>query len=146
MLGEIELGLRQPVFDVRVVPQKSSSYSRLTQNELALQFYQLGFFAPQQSDQALACMSMMEFEGRDELMQRLALSGTMQRELALYQQYALALPAQYEPENAQGLLAGITGGAALAAPRQKMSEPHRADRNERARAGAAGAALPGGAR
>ena len=146
MLGGVDLGLRQPVFDIRVVPQKSSAYSRLTQNELALQFYQLGFFAPQQSDQALSCMSMMDFEGRDELMQRLALSGTMQRELALYQQYALALTQKYEPENAPALMAGITGDAALAAPRGKKPELRKGDRMERARGGAAGAALPGGAR
>ena len=145
-LGGMDLGLRQPVFDIRVVPQNSSAYSRLTQNELALQFYQLGFFAPQQSDQALACMSMMDFEGRDELMQRLALSGTMQRELALYQQYALAMTQKYEPENAPALMAGITGDAALAAPRGKKPELRKGDRMERARGGAAGAALPGGAR
>ncbi len=30
-------------------------------------------------------MSMMEFEGKDELMQRLAYNGTMQRQLAMYQ-------------------------------------------------------------
>ena len=146
MLGGVELGLRQPVFDIRVIPQKGSAYTRLTQNELALQFYQLGFFAPQQSDQALACMSMMEFEGRDELMQRLAVNGTMQRQLALYQQYALALTQKYEPENAPALMAGITGDASIAAAPRKKTEARRIDRIERARAGAAGSALPGGAR
>ena len=145
MLGGVELGLRQPVFDIRVIPQKGSAYTRLTQNELALQFYQLGFFAPQQSDQALACMSMMEFEGRDELMQRLAVNGTMQRQLALYQQYALAMTQKYEPENAPALMAGITGDASIAAAPRKKTEPRRIDRIERARAGAAGSALPGGA-
>ena len=145
MLGGVELGMRQPVFDIRVIPQKGSAYTRLTQNELALQFYQLGFFSPQQSDQALACMSMMEFEGRDELMQRLAVNGTMQRQLALYQQYALAMTQKYEPENAPALMAGITGDASIAAPQRKKAEASRLDRIERARVGAAGAALPGGA-
>ena len=145
VLGGVELGLRQPVFDIRVIPQKGSAYTRLTQNELALQFYQLGFFAPQQSDQALACMSMMEFEGRDELMQRLAVNGTMQRQLALYQQYALAMTQKYEPDNAPALMAGITGDASIAAPQRKKAEARRIDRVERARVGAAGAALPGGA-
>ena len=144
-LGGVELGLRQPVFDIRVLPQKGSAYTRLTQNELALQFYQLGFFAPQQSDQALACMSMMEFEGRDELMQRLAVNGTMQRQLALYQQYALAMTQKYEPENAPALMAGITGDASIAAPQREKAEASRLDRIERARVGAGGAALPGGA-
>ena len=145
MLGGVELGLRQPVFDIRVIPQKGSAYTRLTQNELALQFYQLGFFSPQQSDQALACMSMMEFEGRDELMQRLAVNGTMQRQLALYQQYALAMTQKYEPENAPALMAGITGDASIAAPQRKKPQARGIDHVERARVSAAGAALPGGA-
>ena len=90
-------------------------------------------------------MSMMEFEGRDELMQRLAVNGTMQRQLALYQQYALAMTQKYEPENAPALMAGITGDASIAAPQRKKAEARRIDRVERARVSAAGAALPGGA-
>ena len=146
--GQIDLGLRQPVFDIRVIPAKSSAYTRLTQNELALQFYQLGFFAQEQSDQALACMSMMEFEGKDELMQRLAANGTMQRELALYQQYALALTQKYEPERAEALMAGITGGrsAAMAARPVHTRAGREAERTEKARIRASSAGQPGGGR
>ena len=115
MLGDVALGMRLPLFDIKVTAQKQSSYTRLTQNELALQFYQLGFFSEKQADQALACMSMMEFEGKDELMQQLAYNGTMQRELALYQQYALALTEKYEPMNAPALMASITGDKSLMA-------------------------------
>ncbi len=109
----IELGLRLPVFDIKVIPQKSSSYTRLSQNELALQFYQLGFFSPNQADQALACMSMMEFEGKDELMQRICANGTMQRKLSMFQQYALAMTEKYEPERAAELMGSITGDAGI---------------------------------
>lgn len=109
----IELGLRLPVFDIKVIPQKSSSYTRLSQNELALQFYQLGFFSPNQADQALACMSMMEFEGKDELMQRICANGTMQRKLSIFQQYALAMTEKYEPERAAELMGSITGDAGI---------------------------------
>lgn len=109
----IELGMRLPVFDIKVIPQKSSSYTRLSQNELALQFYQLGFFSPNQADQALACMSMMEFEGKDELMQRICLNGTMQRKLSMFQQYALAMTEKYEPERAAELMGSITGDAGI---------------------------------
>lgn len=105
----IELGMRLPVFDIKVIPQKSSSYTRLSQNELALQFYQLGFFSPSQADQALSCMSMMEFEGKDELMQRICANGTMHRKLSMFQQYALAMTEKYEPERAAELMSSITG-------------------------------------
>ena len=109
----IELGMRLPVFDIKVIPQKSSSYTRLSQNELALQFYQLGFFSPNQADQALACMSMMEFEGKDELMQRICANGTIQRKLSMFQQYALAMTEKYEPEKAGELMGSITGDAGI---------------------------------
>lgn len=109
----IELGMRLPVFDIKVIPQKSSSYTRLSQNELALQFYQLGFFSPNQADQALACMSMMEFEGKDELMQRICANGTMQRKLSMFQQYALAMTEKYEPERAAELMSSITGDGGI---------------------------------
>ena len=147
MLGEIDLGARLPVFDIHVVPQKSSSYTKLTQNELALQFYQLGFFSPGQADQALACMSMMEFDGKDELMQRLAYNGSMQQELARFQQYALALTQKYEPESAAALMASITGdeGRTMgkSAPARRAGENGRI---ERVRAKAGSVTQPGGGR
>ena len=71
-LGGVDLGLRRPLFDIRVCAQKQSSYSKLSQNELALQFYKLGMFEPQQAQQTLRCMSMMDFEGREQLMQSIA--------------------------------------------------------------------------
>jgi hypothetical protein len=144
----MELGLRRPVFDIRVIPQKSSAYTRMSQNELALQFYQLGFFSPEHSDQALACMSMMEFDGKDELMQQLFYNGNMQKELALYQQYALAMTQKYEPERAQALMAGMTGrlaGAPKKAAYRKRGGGE-GGRMERARARAANASQPGGGR
>ena len=149
MIGDTDLGMRLPVFDIKVIPQKKNSYTRLSQNELALQFYQLGFFAEGQADQALACMSMMEFEGKDELMQRLAYNGTMQRELAMYQQYALALTQKYEPDKAGALMERITGRAAPGGKTAKKAaklKGKESSRMERARSSANNAALPGGGR
>lgn len=149
MMGGIDLGMRMPVFDIKVVPQKSSSYTKMTQNELALQFYQLGFFAENQADQALACMSMMEFDGRDELMQQLANNGTMQRELAIYQQYALALTQKYEPDRLQSLMESIVGRGEKTAVRHAAGRKSRASgegsRMERARYRAKSVSQPGGA-
>ena len=145
----VDLGLRRPVFDVQVVPQRGTAYTRMSQNELALQFYQLGFFSAERSDQALACMSMMEFEGKDELMQQLYYNGNLQKQLALYQQYALALTQKYEPDRAEALMAGINGHAERR-PSGTVGK-HRggareAAHMEKARARAAGASLPGGGR
>ena len=48
-------------FDVEITAQKQSPYTKMAQNELALQFYSAGFFNPQMADQALACLDMMDF-------------------------------------------------------------------------------------
>lgn len=103
---------RLPEFDIKVSPAKRSSYSRITQNEMALQFYNLGFFNPQMTDQALACCYMMDFDNKDTVMQMINYNGTMYQKLAQYQQYALAMTQKYEPEKVDALAAAITGGTA----------------------------------
>lgn len=67
-----DMGYRLPVFDIRTAAQRRNAYSRVTQNELAIQFFQLGFFEPNRLPQALTCLGMMDFEGKDELMRKLS--------------------------------------------------------------------------
>ena len=82
----VELGWRAPVFDVIVTAERKSPYSRMSQNEMALQFYGAGFFEPSRAQQTLSCLQMMDFDGRDILMGRIAAAGEeferMQRLLA----------------------------------------------------------------
>ena len=68
----VDLGLRLPVFDIKVEAQKKDAYSRLSQNELAIQFYRLGFFVPENAAPALMCMEMMDFENKDRIMAAVA--------------------------------------------------------------------------
>ena len=70
-------GYRVPAFDIKVVPQRKSAYTKMANNDLALQFYGQGFFDPQRTDQALACLQMMDFDGRDELIRTIQRNGTM---------------------------------------------------------------------
>ena len=109
-----DVSWRKPVFDIEVSAQKSSEYTRLSQNELALQFYQLGFFDPTRADQALATLDMMDFEGKDEISQKIAQNGTLQQELASWQQMALALAERFDPAMADGLAQQILGADAQA--------------------------------
>ena len=67
-----DMGCRLPVFDIRILAQKKNSYTRVTQNELALQFFQLGFFNPNRWAEARECLEMMDFEGKDVLLRRLS--------------------------------------------------------------------------
>ncbi len=67
----LELGLRKPIFDIKVNAQKGNPFSKISQNELALQLYSAGIFNPAMKEQALACVSMMDFEGKAAIMERL---------------------------------------------------------------------------
>ena len=71
-----DMGCRLPVFDIRILAQKKNSYTRVTQNELALQFFQLGFFNPNRWAEARECLEMMDFEGKDVLLRRLSENAT----------------------------------------------------------------------
>lgn len=95
--------LRTPVFDVTVTTQKHTEYTKLAQNELALQFFQLGFFRPGMEQQALACLDMMDFDGKEQVLQKIR-GGTQD---ALWQRMALTLAQRYEPE----LFASLTDSA-----------------------------------
>lgn len=88
--GEV-MGYRLPVYDVKVKVQKRNAYTRTAQNELALQLYGAGFFAPQQATPALQCLEMMDFEGKDELMQKISQNGTLFQMLQQTQAVALWL-------------------------------------------------------
>jgi len=87
MTGGMDMGLRLPVFDVNVVPEKASAYSRMSQNELALQFYGAGFFNPQMADQALACLDMMDFDRKADVTKKI------QETAARYQAMMMGLTA-----------------------------------------------------
>ncbi len=68
----IDMGYRMPVFDIEVSAQRSNPYSKMSQNELALQFYNLGFFDPERADMALCCLEMMDFARKETIMQRIS--------------------------------------------------------------------------
>lgn len=115
----IDLGFRKPEFDVKVSAQRKNVYTKVAQNELALQFFQLGFFNPQLTDQALMCLELMDFDGKDSVMQKVAQYGTIQQKLMQYMQLALTLAAKYEPGMVQGLSQDalmMTGANPQAAP------------------------------
>lgn len=85
----VDMGYRLPLFDIEITAQKQSPYSKMAQNELALQFYGAGFFNPQMADQALACLEMMDFDRKDFIMQKIAQNGMMYQ-MAMAQMQAMA--------------------------------------------------------
>lgn len=67
-----DVSLRKPIFDIKVSAEKSSPFSKISQNELALQLYGAGMFNPENRAQALHAISMMDFEGKSALCARLS--------------------------------------------------------------------------
>ncbi len=67
-----EIVLRKPIFDIKVVSEKASPFSKISQNELALQLYSAGMFNPENRVQALHAISMMDFEGKSALVAQLS--------------------------------------------------------------------------
>lgn len=117
----VDMGFRLPVFDIKVSAQKKNVYTKVSQNELALQFFQYGFFNPQMVDQALMTLEMMDFDGKDEIMQKVAQNGSMFQKLVQYMQLALVLAHEARPNMVEGLTqdimmtvgaGGIAGGSA----------------------------------
>ena len=96
-----DMGFRLPVFDIKVSAQKKNVYTKVSQNELALQFFQHGFFNPQVTDQTLMCLEMMDFDGKDGIMQKVAQMGTMYQKLLQYMQLALTLAQAVDPGAAE---------------------------------------------
>ena len=106
MVGGVELGAHEPVFDITVSAAKKSTFNRLSQNETAKECYQLGFFAPANADAALAALDMMDFEGIEKVRERVQQNGT------LYQQLQQAME---QLQKMAGLLDQMTGSNMSAA-------------------------------
>ena len=117
-LGQ-DMGLRKPVFDIRISAQRKNVFSTVSQNELALQLFKLGFFNPQLADQAAACLELMEFEGRDAMLQKIHGGGRLLEKLRQYMQLSLALAKERDPALArtigEDMTRSLAGGRVTAA-------------------------------
>lgn len=103
------IGHVSPEFDIEVTSEKSSPYKKMEINELALQFYNLGFFNPTMGDQAISCLKMMDFDGKDRVISLVTENAAMFKQLTQYQTVALSLAEKYEPETAELLSKEILG-------------------------------------
>ena len=98
---EMDMGFRLPLFDIEVSIQKNTTYNRMEQNELAINFYNMGLFNPQMSDQALACLDIMDFDHKDKVIEKVQANGTMFEQLQQMQMQMAQMSA---------IIAQLTGG------------------------------------
>ena len=124
-VGGVELGSREPVFDIVVSAAKKSTFSRLSQNETAKECYKLGFFDPANADAALAALEMMDFEGVEKVRARVRQNGTLAQQLVQLQgqmaRLSAALAQQPGGTQAAQDTAGLTAQLPVAAAARAMN-------------------------
>lgn len=124
----MDIGPRLPVFDIKVSAQKKNVYTKISQNELSVQLYQMGAFNPQMADQVLMMLDMMEFDGKDGLMQKIAQNATLFKKLIQYMQMALEFANAVRPDMVEAIAKDImqtmgqSGGGGMMGGSAKMFE------------------------
>lgn len=110
MIGGADMGLRRVEFDIQVVPQKATVYSKMAQNELAIQLYGLGVFDPQNADRALALLDAMDFDHKERIIDKVRSNADLQARLMQIAQLALTLAQRYEPMAMDAVMQIARGG------------------------------------
>ena len=88
----VDMGMRTPLFDIEISAEKQSPYTRLSQNEMAMQFYSTGLFDPGRAREALAALDMMDFNGKSSVIEHIRENGGQYR----------AAEAQMAPQTGSG--------------------------------------------
>jgi len=99
---------KHPIFDILVTAEKQSPFSRAAQNETAKELYGMGMFAPENSVPALTCLDMMDFEGKDKVVQQIQQNSLFMQQfqaaMQMIQQQAMVDPAFGMMAMQQGLV------------------------------------------
>lgn len=104
---------RRPVFDIVVKPQKRSPYSKMAQNELAKEMYQMGFFNPELAEQSMTALELMDFDGEEKVKDRVQQGQTLMNQLAQMQMMMQKMGIiiyQTTGQDVLGLFEGAQGG------------------------------------
>ncbi len=139
--GEI-WGTRLPVFDIKVSAQKKNVYTKISQNELATQFFRMGFFDPKLTDQALMCLELMDFDGKDTVMRKVAQNGRMGEKLQQYMELAVLLAKKAAPHMVEGLSRDMAAFLGVQPRKMAQEKQPSADRTAAARAAVGESVVP----
>lgn len=105
---------RKPIFDIKIKAQKKNPFSRMEQNERAKELYGLGFFNPERAQEAMGALEMMEFEGKDKVLEQVRNGQTLlnicQQLSQQLDQMALIIQALTGKDMGLGMSAGESSG------------------------------------
>lgn len=118
----VGIGDRLPVFDIKVKAHKANPFSRVAQNQDAINYFSMGFFNPQLSDQALACLDIMDIDNKEKMVQRISENGTMYDQIMQMQQLIAQLVQEvqeYTGITTEQILGAEQGQAPVEAPAEE---------------------------
>lgn len=106
----VDMGYRVPVFDIKVSAQKANVYTKMQQNELALQLFNAGVFNPELADQSLLLLDTMDFDGKEQIIQKVQQNATLYKMMTMYKELALTMSQKFDPQTFSRIapMAGIT--------------------------------------
>ena len=112
-----EMNNRSAIFDINISAEKQSPFSRAAQNETAKEMYNMGMFNPQMAEMSLACLDMMEFEGKDKVKENIQNNSAMMQQMQMYQQLLMQLDAMLP-----GMGIAVQAGLAQPEPPQPLPQ------------------------
>jgi len=69
------------MFDIEVRPEKKGVFAQEATNIKAQEFFNLGMFNPERAEESLISFSMMEFEGKEDVMAKVTQNASMYQQL-----------------------------------------------------------------
>ena len=72
VMGRKAFAKHRPIFDIRIIPQKQNPYQKAQQNELAKELFSLGMLSPDRRNEAKMAIKLMDFHGKEELLNKLS--------------------------------------------------------------------------
>lgn len=130
-----ETRYKQSLFDIKVKAQKSNPYSRMSQNELAKELFAGGYFNPQLADQALIALEMMDFEGKQNVVEKIAKNQMLYDQVQRLTQFAEQVTGQPIGQMMQTQAAMPSGGTASSGSEQNKGYAERVADRARASVG-----------
>lgn len=110
--------IRKPIFDYKIKAQKKNPFSRMEQNERAKELYAAGFFNPERAQEAMGALEMMEFEGIENVKERVQQGQTLMNLVTQMAQQMdqMALIIQTMTGKDMGVMNPATAGGPASAP------------------------------
>lgn len=112
-------GMGDSVFDIKIEAEKRSPFSRAAQNETVKELYGMGLFAPENATAALVCIEGLEFEGKDDIRQKIQDNSIMLQQFQRMQQVIMQADQELPGLAAQ---AGLVDPMAAQTPQQSANK------------------------